>query len=251
MANPLDLTHHREAPARGDVANQLLLMLPDSDFAALNDHLSPVRLHEGDVLAEPGDEITKVYFLHSGIVSFMVVLDDGAIVQTFMVGRDGAVGAAQAMDSKTSINKILVQVSGTASMIERDRLREIAHKHPPVRNLLAAHEQFLVADIQQTAACNARHSIEARTARWILRMRDLAGDDFPITQEYLAAMIGVRRSSVTEVASLMQAAGAISYSRGKMHISDRTALGGFSCECYHSVQENYASLLGAASLVRR
>ena len=81
-------------------------------------------------------------------------------------------------------------------------------------------------------------------------MRDLAGDDFPITQEYLAAMIGVRRSSVTEVASLMQAAGAISYSRGKMHISDRTALGGFSCECYHSVQENYASLLGAASLGR-
>jgi CRP-like cAMP-binding protein len=253
VANSQDLTARRQAlgmVVAGDHqcadVNQLLQMLPEVDFNALNKNLSLVHLSQGNVLAEPGDDVTKVYFPHSGIVSFMVVLDDGAIVQTFMVGRDGAVGAAQALDSKTSINKILVQVSGIASMIERDRLRELAHHHPAVRNVLAAHEQFLVADIQQTAACNARHAIEARTARWILRMRDLAGDDLPVTQEYLAAMIGVRRSSVTEVASTMQTEGAISYSRGKLHISDATALRRFACECHDAVQKNYLSLLGTA-----
>jgi len=224
--------------------NRLLQMLSESDLLDLQDHLSSVSLHRGAVLAEPGDEIRNVYFPHSGIVSFMVALDDGAIVQTFMVGRDGVVGATQALDNKTSVNRILVQVSGSASVIDRTPLREIANKRPAIRSVLAAHEQFLVADIQQTAACNARHSIEARTARWILRMKDLAGDDLPLTQEHLASMIGVRRNSVTDVASAMQKAGAISYARGRLHIKNPAALRRLSCECYQSVRDNYLSLLG-------
>jgi CRP-like cAMP-binding protein len=224
--------------------NQLLKLLPQRDLAELDKHLKSVDLVQGTVLAEPGDEIRNVYFPHSGIVSFMVGLDDGALVQTFMVGRDGVVGAAQALDSKTSINKILVQVAGTASVIDRDPLREIVQSHPPFRAVLAAHAQFLVADIQQTAACNARHSVQARAARWMMRMRDLVGDDLPLTQDYLASMIGVRRSSVTEIASAMQSAGAISYSRGIVHVCDALALGRLSCECHESIRQNYLSLLG-------
>ena len=130
----------------------------------------------------------------------MVALDDGALVQTLMVGRDGVIGASQALDNKTSIDKTIVQVPGAAAMIDRSPLRDLMEQHPAIRNLLATHEQFLVADIQQTAACNARHSVEARTARWILRMQDLVGDEFILTQEHLAAMIGVRRAAVTGVA---------------------------------------------------
>lgn len=225
--------------------NRLLEMLPESDSAALGAHMKTCELTQGTVLAEPGDEIRSVYFPHSGIVSFMVGLDDGAMVQTLMVGRDGVIGAAQALDTKTSINKILVQVAGTASVIDRDPLRQIVESHAGIRNLLAAHEQFLVADIQQTAACNARHSVESRMARWIMRMRDLAGDDLPLTQDYLASMIGVRRSSVTDVAAAMQEAGAIRYVRGRLHIAKPEALEALSCECGQAVRENYRSLLGS------
>jgi CRP-like cAMP-binding protein len=224
--------------------NRLLQMLPESGRAALDEHLQSVQLREGDVLAEPGDEIRNVYFPHSGIVSFMVALGDGALVQTFMVGRDGVVGAAQALDTKTSVNKILVQVSGSASVIDRAPLRAIVERHPSIRSVLAAHEQFLVADIQQTAACNARHSVQSRASRWIIRMRDLTGDDFPLTQDCLAAMIGVRRSSVTDIASEMQHEGAISYTRGKLHIADSAALERLSCECHKAIRKHYLSLLG-------
>lgn len=225
--------------------NRLLEMLTDSDRAALGARMKTIELRQGEVLAEPGDEIRSVYFPHAGIVSFMVGLDDGAMVQTFMVGRDGVIGAAQALDTRTSINKILVHVSGSASVIDRDPLRQIVESHAGIRNLLAAHEQFLVADIQQTAACNARHTVEARMARWIMRMRDLAGDDLPLTQDHLASMIGVRRSSVTDIAAAMQHAGAISYVRGRLHIADPMALEALSCECGQAVRENYQSLLGS------
>ena len=227
-------------------ANRLLQMLSASDRAVLERHLKTVPLTQGDVLAEPGDEIRNVYFPHSGIISFMVSLDDGALVQTFMVGCDGVVGAAQALDSKTSVNKILVQVSGTAAVIDRAPLREIVERNAEIRSVLAAHEQFLIADIQQTAACNARHSVEARMARWIMRMRDLAGDDLPLTQDYLASMIGVRRSSVSETATRMQEQGAIDYSRGRLHINDARVLERISCECHQAVRDNYESLFGAS-----
>ena len=226
--------------------NRLLQLLHENDRAALNRSFRSINSMQGTVLAEPGGEIRNVYFPHSGIVSFLVGLDDGAMVQTFMVGKDGAVGAAQALDSKTSINKILVQVTGTASVIDRDPWRKLIDQHPAIRDVLAAHEQFLVADIQQTAACNARHSVEARMARWIMRMRDLVGDDLPLTQDYLASMIGVRRSSVTDIATSMQAAGAISYARGRLHVADPSILGSLSCECHQTVRENYESLIGTA-----
>ncbi|MET0970431.1 MAG: Crp/Fnr family transcriptional regulator [Tardiphaga sp.] len=223
--------------------NRLLAMLPEPDRLALGVHLRPVDLTKGAILAEPNSEIRNVYFPHSGIVSFMVGLEDGALVQTLMVGRDGVVGAGQALDTQTSVNTIIVQVSGIASVIDRDPLREIVESRKKVRSLLAAHEQFLVADIQQTAACNARHSVESRMAKWIMRMRDLVGDDLPLTQDNLASMIGVRRSSVAEIAATMQAAGAISYARGRLQVTDPRALLRLSCECHQSIQRNYLNLL--------
>jgi CRP-like cAMP-binding protein len=224
--------------------NQLLLSLPDADRADLNEHFEIVELRQGQVLAEPGDDIRSVYFPHSGIVSFIVELIDGSVVQTAMVGRDGVIGAAQALDGRKSMNKIIVQVPGTAAMIDRGPL-QLLKGDSDVRKLFASHAQFFVADIQQTAACNACHSAEARMARWLLRMRDLVGDDLSITHEYLGAMIGVERSTVSQIANEMREKGVISYVRGRVHIANAKILTEQSCECHQAVRENYEALLGA------
>lgn len=224
--------------------NQLLAMLPADALAALCGDLLTVDLPSEHLVAQPGDDIRRVYFPHCGIVSFMVEVSDGAVVQTSMVGRDGVIGAAQAIDDKVSINKIIVQIPVTATVIDRDRLREVMRVSPSIRKMLAAHEQFFVADIQQTAACNALHSAEARMCRWMLRMMDLVGRDFPLTQEYLAAMIGVRRSTVSDVASRLQNERILTYSRGEIHIDDVGRLRGAACECYAAVRHNYLRLMG-------
>jgi CRP-like cAMP-binding protein len=226
--------------------NRLLQLLSGAELAGLNQHFRTIDLRQGDVLAEPGDNIRSVYFPHSGIVSFMVDLLDGSVVQTGTVGRDGVIGAAQALDDRTSINSIIVQVPGTASLIDRDRLREVMKDtDSTIRKVFASHEQFFVADIQQTAACNECHPTHARIARWLLRMRDLGGDDLKITQQYLAAMIGVRRSTVSPIARAMQEAGVLSYVRGNVHIGNVEALKKLSCECHRAFRENYEALLGA------
>jgi CRP-like cAMP-binding protein len=224
--------------------NQLLAMLPADALAALDGHLTTVDLRPEQMVAQPGDDITRVYFPHSGIVSFMVEAADGDVVQTSMVGRDGVIGAAQAIDDKVSINKIVVQIRATATVIDRDRLREAMRGGSAIRKVLAAHEQFFVADLQQTAACNALHPAEARMCRWMLRMMDLVGTDLPLTQEHLARMIGVRRATVSGIATRLQNEGIITYSRGHIRIHDAKRLRRSSCECYEAVRQNYARLMG-------
>jgi CRP-like cAMP-binding protein len=224
--------------------NQLLAMLHADDLAVLDKCLTTIDLRPEATLARPGDEIRRVYFPHSGIVSYLVEVADGHAVQTGMVGRDGMIGGPQALDDKTSINKIIVQLPGTASVIDRDHLREALQERSAIRKLLAAHDQFFLAEVQQTAACNALHPVEARMCRWVLRMMDLVGTDMSLTQEYLAAMIGVRRSSVSEVAIRLQADGIVSYVRGHVHIENVERLKQSACECYLVVRHNYAKLLG-------
>jgi hypothetical protein len=166
------------------------------------------------------------------------------MVQTGMVGRDGVIGAAQALDDKVSVNKMIVQLPGTASVIDCDRLRDAILSGNGIRKLFAAHDQFFLADVQQTAACNALHPVEARMCRWMLRMMDLVGTDLPLTQDYLAAMIGVRRSSVTDVAGRLQTDGIISYARGHIRIENVQRLMESSCECHDAVNQNYERLYG-------
>jgi CRP-like cAMP-binding protein len=222
--------------------NQLLATLPEDDFSALEPHLQTTELRRGQILAQSGDEITRVHFPHSGIISCVVQVADGDIVQTGMVGRDGAVGVAQALDDKVSINRIIVQLPGTASVINRDALREAVRLRTAIRSLLASYEQFFVAVIQQTAACNALHPVRARMCRWMLRMNELVGENLPLTQDDLAAMIGVRRTSVTDIAGQLHAEGLITYKRGNLHIEDVGGLKQSSCECHEAVQQNYQRL---------
>ncbi len=224
--------------------NRLLASLPADIFSEISPHLKIVELKFGDVLAEPGSPIRQVYFPYSGVISLVVELDIGTMIETAMVGRDGVLNAAAALDGKVSLNKGIVQIAGSAGTIEVNRLRRLANELEPFRSRLIRHEQVLFAQSQQSAACNATHSVEARMCRWLLYMRDLAGnDDLMLTQDFLAQMLGVRRPSVSLVANTLQKAGLIKYSRGRMRLLDVKGLQKGSCECYAAVKAHYQRLL--------
>ena len=224
--------------------NRLLASLPADAFSAISPHLKIVELKFGDVVAETGSPIRQVYFPYSGVISLVVELEIGAMVETAMVGRDGVLNAAPALDGKVSLNKGIVQSAGSAGTIEVNRFRRLANEFEPFRSLLIRHEQVLFAQSQQSAACNASHSVEARMCRWLLFMRDLAGsDDLMLTQEFLAQMLSVRRPSVSIVASPLQKAGLIKYSRGRVRLLDIKGLEKRACECYGTVKAHYRRLL--------
>ena len=224
--------------------NMLLNTLPAKTFAAIEPHLKTVELVHGEVLGEPGDSITRVYFPHSGVISLVVELSVGDMIETAMVGRDGALNISSALDGKVSLNKAIVQLAGAASTIDVDQLRKIVREFDAFRSLLIRHEQVLFAQSQQSAACNASHSVEARMCRWLLRMRDLAAAaDLMLTQEFLAQMLGVRRPSVSLVANTLQKAGLIKYRRGNIRLLDIAGLNDGSCECYGTVKAHYDRML--------
>ncbi|HJS62088.1 MAG TPA: Crp/Fnr family transcriptional regulator [Pseudolabrys sp.] len=225
-------------------SNMLLDSVPAKTFAAIEPHLKTVELVHGEVLTEAGDEVTRVYFPHSGVISLVVELNIGDMIETAMVGRDGALNLSSALDGKVSLNKTIVQLAGAASTIEVDRLRKIVREFDAFRSLLIRHEQVLFAQSQQSAACNASHSVEARMCRWLLRMRDLAAaDDLVLTQEFLAQMLGVRRPSVSLVANTLQKAGLVKYRRGNIRLLDVAGLNEGSCECYGTVKAHYDRML--------
>lgn len=224
--------------------NRLLASLPADVIADIKPHLRQVELKLGDVIAEAGGEVKRVYFPQSGIISLVVELSVGEMIETAMVGNDGVVNAASAMDGKVSLNKAIVQMAGSALAIEVDRIRALTDKYKVFRSMLIRHEQVMFAQSQQSAACNASHSVEARMCRWLLRMRDLGdSDDLTLTQDFIAQMLGVRRPSVSIVANTLQKAGFIKYRRGNIRILDVPGLKKESCECYETVKSHYDRLL--------
>lgn len=223
--------------------NRLLQTLSADDFAIARTHLEIVELTRGDVLVEAGEALTHVYLPHSGIISTVVSLSQGQAVEVAMIGREGIVGASEALCDGISLTDAVVLCPGSASMMAAADLKTIAGQSAAWRQLLARHEQALLAQAQQSAACNAAHSVEERLSRWLLRARDLwDGETLPMTQELLARMIGVQRNAVSIVAHELQRAGVLSYSRGQIEIIDIETLRTTACECYHAVQAKQAQL---------
>jgi len=222
--------------------NQLLARLDRSIFAQVEPHLTFTGLKQGDSLAETHEHIQRVYFPHGGIISCVVVLKNGRTIETGMIGKDGQYGAGPAMDHKISLNHVVVQVSGSASVLDADRLRNLIQEMPKFRESLMHYEQFFLAQVQQTSACNAVHDVPSRSCKWLLRMQKLVGDDLPLTQDFLTQMMGVGRSSVNEVAGQLQEAGMISYARGRIHVVDLTKIQQRACECDSAVNAHYARI---------
>jgi CRP-like cAMP-binding protein len=224
--------------------NLLLEALPDAERRALDPYLKHAALHQHDVLFEIRDTLHDLYFPMDAVVSLVVPLSTGETVETAMVGRDGVVGAAAALNGRVSLNRAIAQIGGTSFRCPLEPLKRIVQDHSHIRALLGGHEQALFGQAQQAAACNATHVIESRLARWLLRAADLHGSGYlPLTQEYIAQMLGVRRTSVTMVAHTLQEAGLISYTRGKIKLLDVEALRETACECYETVKMNYEALL--------
>ena len=224
--------------------NGLLASLSAADFDLVQPHLISVKLDHEAVLYETGESIKRVYFPHIGVISLVVDLASGETIETGMVGRDSLAGGSSALDGKVALNKAIVQIAGEASALDLSFLRSIADKSIAFRTTLMRHEQLILVQAQQSAACNASHTLEARLARWLLRCRDLmAGDNLDLTQEFLSQMLGVRRTSVTLVASTLQQAGLIRYRRGHIHIVDPERLRDAACECYETVKSHSDRLL--------
>ena len=223
--------------------NKLLASLSRDQFDRLLTHLTTANLPQGLVLFEAGDEVDQVYFPHHGMLSLLAVLRDGNAIETATVGREGVVGAMAGLGLYKSLVRVVVQMPMGGSRIAATHFRTVAAGSDAVRNLSIRYNEVLLSQARVTAACNALHSVEARFCRWLLQSADrAAGDTIALTQEFLAEMLGVRRTSVTEVASKVQAAGTISYSRGVIKILDRPALMRMSCECYETLLDQSALL---------
>jgi CRP-like cAMP-binding protein len=237
----------RQEPALDSVSrppNGFLSALSASDFELIRPHLRTADLTQDMVLVEIDETLKRAYLPHKGVISLVVKLARGEHVQIAMVGRDSIFGAFAALGDAVALNSALVLVPGVASTIELDQLRLAADRSATLRTLLTRHGLAVYAQIQQTAGCNASHTVESRLARCLLHTRDLSGSDkIVLTQESMAQMIGARRNSVSLVAHTLQQANFIHYSRGHIEITNLEGLTKTSCECYATVKAQYDRLL--------
>jgi CRP-like cAMP-binding protein len=228
--------------------NLLLASLSAADLKLLEPHLKPLELPQHKVLWEAGQSVSAVYFPYDAVVSLVVTLSSGEAIEAAMVGRDGVVGALAALDGRISLSRAVVQISGHGASCDVEALKQATMQSATLYSLLIRHEQVVYAQAQQSAACNAMHTIEERLARWLLRARDLSrSDTLPFTQEFLAELLGVRRTSVSTVAHTLQQAGFLKYARGRIHIVNLEGLQESACECYYTVCRHYDTLLGVGN----
>ena len=217
----------------GDVPNLLLASLPKKTYRDLLPGLVPATLAFGRVLYEPEAHVEHVYFPASCLVSLLTVTDRHLALEVGMVGREGIVGASLALGVATSPVRALVQGAGAAMRMSAGRFSSALQRSPALRDGVQGYIHRLMNQISRTAACNRFHVVEKRLARWLLMTRDrLGSDDFRMTHEFLAAMLGVRRVGVTEAAASLQQRKLISYRRGSIRILDVAGLRAASCSCY-------------------
>jgi CRP-like cAMP-binding protein len=247
---------HASAPARQDSRdhqdqeraeqNRLLKALPAETYERLRPHLEPVQLASRQILWDAGVPIRSVYFPRSCVMSLIVLLEGEPSVEAATVGREGLLGVPVALGAESTSALALAQVPGDAARLPASAFREAMARDGAFAGLVFRYAQALLEQTSQSVACNRRHTLDERCARWLLMTCDRVGaDQFPLTQEFLAVMLGVRRAGVTVAAGMLQEAGLIRYSRGKITILDRVRLEEASCECYHVVKEMSDRLLGA------
>jgi CRP-like cAMP-binding protein len=224
--------------------NEFLSSLSEADFEVLRPHLKPLELVHGAVLFETGETIARAHFPTSGIISLVITLENGGTVEAGMIGNDGVVGSSAALDGPYALNKAVVQSSGEALTIDAGRLKDYARRSEALRTRLYRHDVFMLAQAQQSAACLAKHDVQARLCRWLLRSRDLLqSDNLSLTQEVISEMLGVRRTSVTTVAKQFQTAGMLNYKRGHIELIDIEAIRDSACECYEAVNAQKRMLM--------
>jgi CRP-like cAMP-binding protein len=227
------------------VRNRLLAALPAADFELLSASLTLVSLSLKQTLLEADEPIKAAYFVETGMVSYLAYLAGGEAIEVGLIGSEGMVGMPLILGVDSAPAGAIVQMQGTALRISPAALRQAFNESKALHTRLLRYMQALYTQVSQTAACNGHHSLEERLARWLLMAHDRAeGDEFPMTHEFMALMLGVRRSGVTVTAGTLKQAGLISYASGRMTVLDRPSLEATACECYGTVQRHFEQLLG-------
>jgi CRP-like cAMP-binding protein len=224
--------------------NQLLEALFRSQPDFLRNRLKVVDFAHGDILGQAGESIEHVIFPRSGLISIVVELDQGDLIEVAMVGARGAVGGAAMFGATHHFGTVFAQMPGRGWQMRVDDVIDAGVASPEFRNLMLAQEQHLQAQAQQMAACNARHSIMHRLCSWLLRASDEAGtNELLLTQENVAQLLGVQRASVSTFASQLQEWELIQYRRGRVHINDPAGLAKQACECHLALRRKGERLL--------
>jgi CRP-like cAMP-binding protein len=224
--------------------NRLLAALPDADRWRWLPSLELVEMPLGEVLYEPGDTLSHVYFPTTAIVSLLYVTENGASAEIAVAGNEGVIGISLFMGGESTPSRAVVQSAGHALRMKAEILKNEFKHHKSVLHLLLRYTQALITQMAQTAVCNRHHSVDQQLCRWLLLSLDrLPGDSLVMTQQLISDMLGVRREGVTEAAHKLQSAGVIRYMRGRITVLDRPALEKLTCECYAVVKKEYDRLL--------
>lgn len=235
----------RHAPHR----NQLLWALPAEELERLRPHLDSVSLSQREVLYGTGTPIRFVYFPETAVISLVTRMADGATIEIGTAGCEGMAGLPVFLASDSSSVEAFAQIPGVAWRMDADVFARMAAPPSILHRILLRYTQALLTQVSQTAACNASHLVDERCARWLLMTHDrVDSDEFPLTHEFLAFMLGVRRPGITVAMRALRDTGSVDYRRGSVQIVDREGLERASCECYHVVRRHFEQLLpsGAA-----
>jgi CRP-like cAMP-binding protein len=245
-------TPDRTTRAAATPTNRLLDLLPPDEAAQFLPQLTRVHLRHAQLLYQVGEPIPRVAFPLTALVSLLIVLEDGKQVEMAAVGREGFAGLPLALGMDTDGHQAITQIPGEALVLGANAFRAALATLPGLRAIMDRYALVLLTQSGQSAACNAHHAINERCARWLLEAHDRVGaDEFALTQDFLSAMLGVHRPSVTVAAAMLQQAGLITYRRGCITILDRPRLEDAACECYRFIASETSRLLdGAAGACR-
>jgi CRP-like cAMP-binding protein len=225
--------------------NRLLAMLPDGEYERLAGDLERVYMEPKQPMVHANRPIEVVDFILHGVGSQLATMRDGSTVEVGPIGREGTTGLPLFLGAAETPIDTLMQVPGESMRMRAGAFRAALEDLPSLRRALRLYAESTISSMAWWVACNRAHVIEQRMARWLLMCHDrVLGDDFDLTQGFLSQMMGVRRASVSEAAGELQDAGAIEYSRGRMHITDRAVLEARTCECYWVVTREWDRLLG-------
>ena len=227
--------------------NRILAALPDEEYERLLPHLEQVSLNLSEILFRPDEVIKYVYFPETCIISLLTDLAEGYGIEVGLVGKEGMAGVSIALGMDTEPKVATVQAVGAALRLKASVLREEIKRDPALQAYLLRYTHALMSQISQSVVCNIRHAIEGRLARWLLMFQDrIERDEFKLTHEFIANMLGIRRAGVSMVANKLKRAGLIDYYRGLIKILDRQRLEAMTCECYRVVKADFEKLYAYA-----
>lgn len=224
--------------------NRIIAAIPDDEQRRLRPHLEHMTLNLGDVLHEPGDSLPYIYFPIKGVVSLLTTVEERESIEVGTVGPEGMVGVPVFLGVNRMLTRAIAQIPGEALRMGVEAFKEAAHRNVTFHQLLHQYSYAQLSQMAQTIACNRYHNNEKRLARWLLRIRDhLQSNSFYLPQEFIAAMLGIKRPHITVAAGKLQRAGLISYHRGAITICDRRGLKRVACECYGAIKQGYDGCL--------